>query len=130
MKTKKCYETHLNCNGDTCDHERVIAATQGPWKYQDSKDKNEENMWIVLAKGKESSLLGGEQIICSVHPTVSSESEANARLIAAAPLLLHTAKHALDCLLAAGIEPGDGNDIIGKLKSAIAKAEGEIKWNR
>lgn len=33
MKTKTCYETHHNCNGSSCNHEKA-AHTPGPWSFE------------------------------------------------------------------------------------------------
>ncbi|EKT4441781.1 hypothetical protein QEK83_002441 [Stenotrophomonas maltophilia] len=82
--------------------------TPGPWAYQEDSDA-----YTHIVRGP------NNRFICQLAQTTSSEIEANARLIAAAPELLEAAM--------AFIAPFDGIEAvqdsdIAKARAAIAKA--------
>ncbi len=104
--------------------------TPGPWFIQteESSRDGKEYTWIQ----PESQHWG----VCRLPINTKrapEESQANARLIAAAPELLEAAKHALKCLDAANETLGGwaGEEYYkvarNDLKKAIAKVEGETK---
>ena len=98
--------------------------TPGPWHWDGNPcnyDKEQEAPWLIDANDSYPPILGG---------TITCQSDANARLIAAAPDLLE----ALQDLFEADMEHvlmGDGKDdqieAIAKARAAIAKATGETK---
>lgn len=108
MKTKKCYESHKNCNGNTCKYDKEVKSqhTPGPWK------RLPQTRVIYYGKG---SL---DEVICRMEGTGYS---ADASLIAAAPDLLEAAKYSLRIMMASGFN----DDSLSLIRTAIAKAEGK-----
>ena len=101
MKTLKAKATH----------------TPGPWSIVNWGEAT-DHPYIVPAK--ENPETQRESKICDVY---NPESEANARLIAAAPELLELCKEAVEVYYDAGLDNTD--HVVKRMKSAIAKAEGK-----
>lgn len=98
--------------------------TPGPWKVMDLRDDEEYRLRLGKIQ-----IQSDNVAICDIQFNSFfsnewiKESEANARLIAAAPELLEVCRDALDfAKLASG---ADLSPIINKLKKAIRKAEGK-----
>ena len=95
--------------------EKETMYTPGPWLV-------DENITDARSRG----YIRGENRVAVARANSTgrgySEMKANARLIAAAPDLLATAKYALSQLEAMGQITNTG-DVCGALREAIAKAE-------
>jgi len=96
--------------------------TPGPWTHQ------HDETFSPLGDRR---IVGADCISPAIVFGGIRESDANARLIAAAPDLLHVSKEALNALLdyvpqleAKGATMGYGNSVIRQLAAAIAKAGG------
>lgn len=97
--------------------------TPGPWAVQKAEDCMGRHLddavkWVVTSAKHDIWISTGP----TWDPEHAEESEANARLIAAAPDLLESVKALLGCMSLAG---WDGDPIAVKARAAIAKATGE-----
>lgn len=91
----------------------MSAHTPGPWRVKKATVRGEVNEWYVTDDG-------GVAVIAScVTDTAGEPSEANARLIAAAPELLEVIDGLLNALPSATAHPA-----IKAARAAIAKATG------
>ena len=94
--------------------------TLGPWKH----DEVNRFYWKVSVAKK-----GGAYVICEVGP-IEGQTEANARLIAAAPEMLEALQMALDdseVMNPDGSARPISNYVFERMRAAIAKATGETK---
>ena len=97
--------------------QKMAEHTPGPWEY-DGSGKYYHGRWI-----RHNGLLIAQlSLEASMHP---KEQEANARLIAAAPDLLTACNHALG-FAGRYHHFGGANSLMGTLRAAICKAEGEV----
>jgi len=98
--------------------------TKGPWEWDGNVcdyDKDNEAPWLVTERKNNTSyvVLSGE---------IECDSEANARLIAAAPELLEALEEANDMAdkLLRGVPVRNADEVILRVSKAIAKAKGGI----
>ena len=106
--------------------------TPGPWSIKETKDgmtiRGDRRRLEIVSLIHE----GGEQVIVGKHTGLDCLTDANARLIAAAPELLEAARAALPYLVRLGdfIGNGEGDTPMGRcevilaVKNALAHAEG------
>ncbi len=88
----------------------TIKHTPGPWAYQENADPHTHIVRSVQPR----------HFICQLPKSSAGISEANARLIAAAPDMLALLRELIDI---EGPQPGT-SDWANKVKGAIAKATG------
>lgn len=108
--------------------------TPGPWKAQRPSGPQHaiDRKWEIVSPLKD----GGEMIVVGEHTGVECLTEANARLIAAAPELLEALRECITedgatCLTHAETRPdwlqGRIHAVSNIARSAIAKAEGRAE---
>jgi hypothetical protein len=98
--------------------------TPGPWRYEYTNSAHES--YVAVSSNL---LANGATVV--IGQCAGPDREANARLIAAAPLLLEALQRALTCMKAgASLEHGAGYEVfkdspIGIARAAIAAATGD-----
>lgn len=101
--------------------------TKGPWIHKIAGP----NHWIEAplghtVVGRTIAYIGGKDNIFTIHP--GTPHEANARLIAASPIMFKVCEDALDWIEGVlHVEPVDkySTEIVDELKAAITEAGGE-----